>query len=162
MVLGMPTFTFIHVLISLAGIGSGLVVAYGLLTSKRLDAWTILFLVTTAATSVTGFLFPFHGFTPAIGVGILSMVVLIAAILALYVFRLAGAWRVVYIAGAVIALYFNVFVLIVQAFQKIAVLRDLAPTQTEPPFLIAQLAALLFFIAVGIQAVRRFHPPNHA
>ena len=162
MVLGMPTFTFIHVLISLAGIGSGLVVAYGLLTSKRLDAWTILFLVTTAATSVTGFLFPFHGFTPAIGVGILSMVVLIAAILALYVFRLAGAWRVVYIAGAVIALYFNVFVLIVQAFQKIAVLRDLAPTQTEPPFLIAQLAALLFFIAVGIQAVRGFHPPNHA
>ena len=162
MVLGMPTFTFIHVLISLAGIGSGLGVAYGLLTSKRLDAWTILFLVTTAATSVTGFLFPFHGFTPAIGVGILSMVVLIAAILALYVFRLAGAWRVVYIAGAVIALYFNVFVLIVQAFQKIAVLRDLAPTQTEPPFLIAQLAALLFFIAVGIQAVRRFHPPNHA
>jgi hypothetical protein len=162
MVLGVPTFTFIHLLISLVGIGSGQVVVYGLLTSKRLDAWTILFLVTTVATSVTGFLFPFHGFTPAIGVGILSMLALVAAILALYVFRLAGAWRVIYVAGAVIALYFNVFVLIVQASQKIAVLRDMAPTQTEPPFLIAQVAALLFFIAVGIGAVRRFYPPNPA
>jgi hypothetical protein len=110
---------------------------------------------------VTGFLFPFHGFTPAIGVGILSMIVLIAAILALYVFRLAGAWRWVYVGGAVIALYFNVFVLIVQSFQKIAPLKALAPTQTEPPFLIAQVAALLFYIAVGIGAVRRFHPLPH-
>ena len=161
MIFGMSTFTFLHVLISLVGIGTGLVVAYGLLASQRLETWTACFLVTTVATSVTGFLFPFHGFTPAIGVGILSMIVLIAAILALYVFRLAGAWRWVYVGGAVIALYFNVFVLIVQAFQKIAPLKALAPTQTEPPFLIAQVAALLFFIAVGIGAVRRFHPLPH-
>jgi len=161
MIFGMSTFTFLHVLISLVGIGTGLVVAYGLLASQRLETWTACFLVTTVATSVTGFLFPFHGFTPAIGVGILSMIVLIAAILALYVFRLAGAWRWVYVGGAVIALYFNVFVLIVQSFQKIAPLKALAPTQTEPPFLIAQVAALLFFIAVGIGAVRRFHPLPH-
>jgi hypothetical protein len=158
MVMGLPAFTFIHVLISLAGIGSGLVVAYGLLTSKRFAGWTLLFLVTTAATSVTGFLFPFHGFTPAIGVGILSMIVLIAATLALYAFQLSGAWRWVYVGGAVIALYFNVFVLIVQAFQKIAALKALAPTQSEPPFLIAQAAALLIFLIVGILAIRRFHP----
>jgi len=161
MIFGMSTFTFLHVLISLMGIGTGLVVAYGLLASQRLETWTACFLVTTVATSVTGFLFPFHGFTPAIGVGILSMIVLIAAILALYVFRLAGAWRWVYVGGAVIALYFNVFVLIVQSFQKIAPLKALAPTQTEPPFLIAQVAALLFYIAVGIGAVRRFHPLPH-
>jgi len=161
MIFGMSTFTFLHVLISLVGIGTGLVVAYGLLASQRLETWTACFLVTTVATSVTGFLFPFHGFTPAIGVGILSMIVLIAAILALYVFRLAGAWRWVYVGGAVIALYFNVFVLIVQSFQKIAPLKALAPTQTEPPFLIAQVAALLFYIAVGIGAVRRFHPLPH-
>ena len=161
MIFGMSTFTFLHVLISLMGIGTGLVVAYGPLASQRLETWTACFLVTTVATSVTGFLFPFHGFTPAIGVGILSMIVLIAAILALYVFRLAGAWRWVYVGGAVIALYFNVFVLIVQSFQKIAPLKALAPTQTEPPFLIAQVAALLFYIAVGIGAVRRFHPLPH-
>ena len=159
MIFGMSTFTFVHVLISLVGIGSGLVVAYGLLTSQRLEAWTACFLVTTVATSVTGFLFPFHGFTPAIGVGILSMVVLIAAILALYAFHLAGAWRWVYVGGAVVALYFNVFVLIVQAFQKIAPLHALAPTQTEPPFVIVQAAALLFFLALGIVSIRRFHPP---
>jgi hypothetical protein len=162
MILGMSTFTFVHVLISLVGIATGLVVAYGLLTSKQLDGWTACFLVTTVATSVTGFLFPFHGFTPAIGVGILSMGVLVAAIVALYMFHLAGAWRWIYAGSAVIALYLNVFVLIVQSFQKIAPLKALAPTQTESPFVIVQVAALLFFIAVGIASLRRFHPPLHA
>jgi hypothetical protein len=162
MVLGMSTFTFVHVLISLVGIGTGLIVAYGLLTAQRLEGWTACFLVTTVATSVSGFFFPFHGFTPAIGVGILSMIVLIAAIVALYVFHLAGVWRWIYVGGAVIALYFNVFVLIVQAFQKIAPLKALAPTQTEPPFVVVQIAALLFFVGVGVASIRRFHPPVSA
>lgn len=162
MVLGMSTFTFVHVLISLVGIGTGLVVAYGLLTAQRLEGWTACFLVTTVATSVSGFFFPFHGFTPAIGVGILSMIVLIAAIVALYVFHLAGVWGWIYVGGAVVALYFNVFVLIVQAFQKIATLKALAPTQTEPPFVVVQIAALLFFVGVGVASIRRFHPPVSA
>jgi hypothetical protein len=158
MIFGMTSFTFFHVAISLVAIVSGLVVVYGLLGSRRLDGWTMLFLVTTVATSVTGFLFPFHGFTPGIGVGILSMIVLVAAIGARYGFHLSGAWRWIYVAGAVIALYFNVFVLIVQSFQKIAFLKALAPTQTEPPFLVAQLATLVLFLVIGIVAVRRFHP----
>src|SRR5580658_4815159 len=139
----MPTFTLIHVLISLVGVVSGLVVTFGLLTSKRLDGWTLLFLATTLATSVTGFLFPFHGFTPAIGVGILSVLLLAAAIAARYAFHLEGFWRWLYVVSAVTALYFNVFVLIVQSFQKIGVLNALAPTQTEPPFAIVQGAALM-------------------
>ena len=159
MILGLTPFTFFHVVISLAGILSGLVVAYGLLTSKRLDGWTIVFLVTTVATNVTGFLFPFHGFTPAIGVGIISTIVLIAAIAARYSFHMTGLWRWVYVGGAVIALYFNVFVLIVQSFQKIPALHELAPTQSEPPFVIAQGLALVLFVALGIFALRRFHPP---
>jgi len=158
MIAGLPTYTFVHVVVSLAGIVSGLFVAYGLLASKRFDSWTLLFLAATVATSVTGFIFPFHGFTPAIGVGILSMILLIAAIVARYVFNLAGSWRWIYVVGSVTALYFNVFVLIVQSFRKIAPLKVLAPTQSEPPFLIAQVAALLLFLVIGIGAVRRFHP----
>jgi hypothetical protein len=157
----MTTFTLVHVLISLVGIGSGLVVAFGLLTSKRLDGWTLLFLAATLATSVTGFFFPFHDFTPAIGVGILSVMLLTAAIVARYIFRLQGFWRWLYIVSAVIALYFNVFVLIVQSFQKIGALKALAPTQSEPPFVIAQGAALLIFLVIGALTVRRFRPTLH-
>jgi hypothetical protein len=157
----MTTFTLVHVLISLVGIGSGLVVAFGLLTSKRLDGWTLLFLGATLATSVTGFFFPFHGFTPAIGVGILSVMLLTAAIVARYIFRLQGFWRWLYIVSAVTALYFNVFVLIVQSFQKIGALKALAPTQSEPPFVIAQGAALLIFLVIGALTVRRFRPTLH-
>jgi hypothetical protein len=158
----MSTFTLIHVLISLVGIGSGLVVAYGLLESKRFDNWTLLFLATTLATSVTGFLFPFHGFTPAIGVGILSVILLTVAIVARYVFHLQSFWRWLFVVSAVTALYFNVFVLIVQSFQKIAALKALAPTQSEPPFVIAQGAALLIFVALGALAIRRFRPTLQA
>jgi hypothetical protein len=158
MIFGMSTFTFAHVAISLVAILSGLAVVSGLLASKRMDGWTMLFLTTTVVTSVTGFLFPFHGFTPAIGVGLLSLIVLTAAIGARYGFHLLGAWRWIYVSGAVIALYFNVFVLIVQSFQKIAPLKALAPTQSEPPFFVAQLVALALFLVIGIAAVRRFHP----
>src|SRR6266446_3237487 len=127
-------YTIIHVLISLVGIFTGLIVLFGLLAGKRLDGWTKWFLITTVATSVTGFFFPFHGFTPAIALGIMSMLVLAVAIFARYPRQLAGHWRWIYVVGAVIALYFNVFVCVVQAFEKIPTLHGIAPTQTEPPF----------------------------
>jgi hypothetical protein len=152
----LQTLTFVHVLISLLAIGSGFIVMFGLLSGTRLNGWTAFFLITTVATSVTGFFFPFKKFTPAIGVGIVSLIVLAAAIAARYAFSLAGGWRRIYVAGAVIALYLNVFVLIVQAFQKIPALNALAPTQSEPPFLLTQLFALAFFIALGIGTTIRF------
>jgi hypothetical protein len=155
---GLSTFTQVHVVISLIGIVAGLIVAFGMLTAKRLDRWTALFLLTTVATSVTGFFFPFHGFTPAIVVGIVSTVVLAVAILARYGRKLAGAWRWIYVVTALLALYLNVFVLIVQLFQKVPTLKALAPTQSEPPFQIAQLVTLTLFVVLTILAVRRFRP----
>jgi hypothetical protein len=99
-----------------------------------------------------------HGFTPALGVGSLSMIVLIATVAAHYTFKLAGSWRAVYVAGALVAQYFNCFVLIVQLFLKVPVLHALAPKGSEPPFAIAQGLLLLFFIVTGVLALRRFHP----
>jgi len=159
MILGMTTstFTLLHVLLSLVGIGSGLVVVLELLTGKRLDGWTALFLATTVATSVTGFLFPFHQLLPSHKVGILSLVVLAFVILARYALHLAGAWRRIYVIGAVIALYLNVFVGVVQAFLKVPALKALAPTQKEPPFLAAELVVLLVFAGLTAFAVKRFH-----
>src|ERR1700722_1267669 len=145
-------FTIFHVVLSLVGIGSGFAVIYGLLTSKQAGFSTKLFLTTTAATSVTGFLFPFHGFTPALGTGILSSIVLLFAALAIYRYRLVGGWRRTYAITSVIALYLNVFVLIVQLFLKVPSLREIAPTQAEPPFQIAQLITLLVFMTIGIRA----------
>ena len=158
MVFGMTTFTFIHVVVSLVGIGSGLVVLAGLLTGKRLDGWTALFLATTVATSVTGFGFPFFGFLPSHGVGIVSLVVLAVAIVARYVQHLAGAWRWVYAAAAVVALYLNVFVLIVQLFRKVPALAATAPTQSEPPFLVTQLVVMALFVMLAIAAPKTFRP----
>jgi hypothetical protein len=152
----MTTFTLIYVVISLVGILSGFVVLFGLLVAKRLDGWTALFLATTVATSVTGFFFPFHHFTPAHAVGIVSLVVLAVTIFARYPRGLAGGWRKVYVVGAVVSLYLNFFVGIVQAFLKIPALHALAPTQTKPAFKIAQLAALALFIGLGIAATRKF------
>jgi hypothetical protein len=158
MVLGMSlqTFTFVHVLLSLMGIGSGFMVVFGLLSSKRLNGWTLLFLVTTVLTSATGFLFPVEHLLPSHIVAILSLVALTIAILARYTFHMAGAWRTTYVVGAVIALYFNCFVGVVQAFEKVPTLKALAPTQKEPPFLVAQLVVLAIFGALGIIAARRF------
>ena len=152
----METFTAIHVVISLIGIVSGLVVMFGMLARKLFDRWTALFLATTVATSVTGFFFPFHGFTPAIAVGILSLVVLAVAILARYVRHLAAAWRWIYVVSAAVALYFNVFVLVVQLFQKVPALKALAPTQSEPPFAITQLIVLTVFVLLAIAASIKF------
>src|SRR5881227_1325386 len=151
-------YTIIHVLISLVGIFTGLIVLFGMLAGNRLDGWTKWFLITTVATSVTGFFFPFHGFTPAIALGIMSLILLAVAIFARYSRQLTGHWRWIYVVGAVLALYFNVFVAIVQAFQKVPALKAIAPTQTEPPFAITQLAALLLFFVFVIVAAIRFRP----
>jgi hypothetical protein len=156
----LTTFTKVHVVISLIAIFAGFVVAFGLLTAKRLNGWTAFFLVMTLLTSVTGFFFPFHGFTPAIAVGIVSLVVLAIAIFARYGRQLNGAWRWIYAVTAMVALYLNVFVLIVQLFQKVPALKALAPTQTEPPFAVAQLGALVIFVVMTIVAAIRFRPIN--
>lgn len=149
-------YTMIHTLISLIAIFTGFVVVFGMLTDKRLDGWTKWFLITTVLTSVTGFFFPFHGFTPAIGLGIISLVVLAVAIYARYPRQLTGHWRWIYVITAVIALYFNVFVGVVQSFEKIAALHALAPTQTEPPFKFTQLVVLAIFVVLTIAAAIRF------
>jgi len=164
MILGLsiPTFTTVHTVISLIGIASGLVVVFGMLSSKRLPGWTALFLITTVATSVTGFLFPITKIGPPHIVGVISLVVLAIAIPALYVFHLKGAWRGVYVTGAVLSLYFNVFVGVVQTFQKVPFFKALAPTQTEPPFFVAQILVLLLFVVLAVLGVRRFHPPMPA
>ncbi|UHQ18578.1 hypothetical protein LVB87_10225 [Lysobacter sp. KIS68-7] len=151
-------FTLFHVVLSLVAIVAGLVVAKGLLASQRMPGWTTLFLWTTVATTLTGFLFPFRGFTPAIGTGIVSALVLVPTLYALYARRWAGAWRWIYVAGAMISLYLNVFVLVVQLFAKVPPLHALAPMQAEPPFAIAQGVVLLVFVALTIVAVRRFRP----
>jgi len=156
MVLGMslPAFTLIHLLISVAGIASGLVVMYGFLSNKRLDGWTAVFLTTTALTSLTGFLFPFKGVTPAINLGIMSLVVLAITIVTRYPLHLA--WRKTYVITACAALYFNVFVLVVQSFEKVPQLKAIAPTQKAPPFAIAQIAVLVLFVVLTAFAVKRF------
>jgi hypothetical protein len=127
-----------------------------------LDGWTALFLATTVLTSVTGFFFPSDQLKPSHAVGIISLVVLAAALLGLYAYRLAGPWRWIHVAGAVVALYLNVFVGVVQAFQKIPLLTPLAPTQSEPPFLVAQVVVLAIFVALGVLTVRSFHPGTDA
>jgi hypothetical protein len=156
--LSLQTFTTIHVIISLLAIASGIVVLIGMLGSHRMQGLTALFLITTILTSVTGFLFPIHGFTPGLGTGIVSVVLLAGALYGLYGKGLVGTWRWIYVACAVSALYLNVLVLIVQSFQKVPKLQVLAPTQSEPPFLITQSAALIVFLIVGVVAALRFHP----
>ena len=163
MVLGLSlsTYTLIHVLISLAGIGSGFVVMYGLLTGKRLDGWTAIFLTTTVLTSLTGFLFPFEDLRPSYIVGAISLVVLVIAIFARYSRRMVGTWRWIYIVTAALALYLNCFVAVAQSFLKIPPLHAMAPTGSEPPFLVAQLVVLALFVVLTILAARRFRtgPP---
>lgn len=154
----MSTFTTIHVALSLVGIASGLVAVAGMLKSNLLTGWTLLFLATTVATSVTGFGFHREQLLPSHIVGIISLVLLAVAILALYVFALRGAWRRIYVVTAVASLYLNVFVLIVQGFLKVPALHALAPTQNDPPFAIAQGIALIAFIAIGTAAARKFRP----
>jgi hypothetical protein len=156
MIFGITTFTLIHVVVSLVGLFAGFVVAGGLAAGKRLDGWTGVFLVTTAATSITGFGFPVGAFLPSHAIGILSLVVLAAVIVARYVKHLVGAWRGIYVLGAVVALYLNVFVLLAQLFRRIPALIAAAPTQSEPPFLVTHLIVLALFVWVGRATVKGF------
>jgi len=153
----MSTFTLIHVVLSLVGIGSGFVVLFGLLAGRRLDGWTTLFLATTLATSATGYILPAHQLLPSHIVGAISLVVLAFAAYARYPRGLAGGWRRTYVICAALALYLNVFVGVVQAFEKVPALKALAPTQKEPPFMIAQLVVLVAFFGLAIVASKRFH-----
>jgi len=156
--MSLQAFTTSHVALSLIGIVAGIVVVLGMFSSERLPAVTGLFFLTTVLTSLTGFLFPYHGVTPGIIVGILSTITLFAAILARYAFHLSGHWRAAYVVTSVIALWFNVFVLIVQLFEKVPALHALAPTQAASPFKITQILVLAVFIVLGARAVRKFHP----
>jgi hypothetical protein len=152
---GLVAFTWVHVALSLVGIASGLAFLAGLLGRAVEPRWTHVFLATTALTTLTGFLFPFQGFTPAIGVGLVSTVLLALALAGFYRYRLSGGWRPVFVVSAVAALYLNVFVLVVQAFLKIAPLHSLAPTGSETPFAATQALVLVLFLAAGFQALRR-------
>jgi hypothetical protein len=163
--LSLGTFTLLHVIISLIAIASGLIVLFGMLASRRLPGWTALFLLTTILTIATGFLFPIHGFTPALGLGTISLLVLAVALVALYGKHLSGAWRWIYVVMAVAALWFNVFVLIVQAFEKVTLINPLAP-QVGPPFaepqnlqfMVAQTTVLVVLGVLGFFAVAKFRP----
>jgi hypothetical protein len=156
MIFGSTAFVLFHTALSLIAIVTGLVVVRGLIRNDPLNGWTLWFVITTVATTLTGFLFPFRGFTPAIGTGIVSTLVLAAMIPARYSFHFAGPWRRVYVIGAVISLWLNCFVLVVQAFQKVPALNALAPQGKEPPFLIAQAIVLALAVVSGFLAVRRF------
>jgi hypothetical protein len=154
----LPTFTLIHVVLSLVGIVAGLVVVGGLMAGVRFDGWTGLFLVTTILTNITGFGFPFRILLPSHIVGAVSLVVLPVAIAALYGKHLAGAWRKVFVVTTVLALYFNVFVLVVQLFQKIPALIIVAPGQKGPAFAVTQLLILAVFVWLGRAALHGFRP----
>src|ERR1043166_1141812 len=156
--LSLSTYTIIHVIISLIAIAVGFMTVFGMLSGDRMARWTGVFLIMTVLTSVTGFGFPFDHVLPSHVVGAISLVFLAVALFAVYVKHLAGPWRWIYVVSAIIALWFNVFVLIVQSFMKIPVLKALAPTQSEPPFQIAQGAALVVFVVLAILAVRQFRP----
>ena len=156
MIFGMTPLTFIHVLISLIGVLSGAAVLVGLLAGKRLDAWTTIFLSTTVLTSITGYFFPFHKLLPSHIIGAVSLVALAVALVARYAKNMAGPWRRTYVISAMLAFYLNVFVLIFQGFLKRAALHALAPTQSEPPFLISQIVVMIAFIILTIIAVKRF------
>ena len=160
MILGLSieTFTFLHVVISLVGIMTGFIVAALMLFNAAIAGWNGFFLVSTALTSLTGFLFPFKGFGPAHAVGILSLIVLVVAMVAVWGHRLSGAWRSVYVGTALAALYLNVMVGIVQSFQKFVYLHQFAPNGTESPFVVTQLVVLVLFVILGIAAIRRYHP----
>jgi hypothetical protein len=156
--LSLSAFTTLHVIISLVGIISGLAIVVGMLMGERPGGITALFLLTTVLTSATGFLFPADRLLPSHIVGIISLIVLAIALLALYVFQLAGAWRWIYIVTALLALYFNCFVGVVQSFQKLAFLHALAPNGNEPPFVLAQVVLMGLFVVIGTIAVRRYRP----
>ena len=158
MIFGMSLLLFVHVALSIIGIATGLVVLHGFITGSSNGPWPFAFLASTILTSATGFPLPATQLLPSHIVGAVSLILLAIAVAALYVYRLDGAWRSTYVASSVAALYLNVFVGVVQAFQKLPFLTPLAPTQSEAPFLFAQVFTLALFIVLGILAVKRFVP----
>lgn len=156
MLSGLPVFTLIHVYLSLIGIIAGFVVMFAMFAGRRANGWTAIFIITTLATVITGFLFPFHKFLPSHAVGILTLIALLIAMYARYGRKMTGGWRKTWVISSMSAQYFNVFVLVVQLFQKEPALKALAPTQTEPPFKIAQGVVLLSFVILTIAAAARF------
>ena len=151
-----PSFTLLHVVLSILGVVAGLVMVGGLMCGRRLDGWTGAFLVTTVLTNVTGFLFPFTTFLPSHGVGIVSLVILPVVLAALYWKRLNGVWKTVFVVGSVTALYLNVFVLMVQLFRRVPAMLVSAPKQNEPPFVVTQLLVLVVFLWLGRAARKGF------
>jgi len=160
MILGISLvqFTYLHVFLSLVGIGAGVFVVFGFFTSRRLNILTTLFLVATIATSLTGFLFPIKGVTPGIVIGVVSLVALLLAVVGLYGKHLVGAWRTIYVVSACFAFYLNTFVLVAQGFAKVPELKSAAPTMSSPVFGGAQLALLVIFILITVRAVQKFNP----
>jgi hypothetical protein len=157
--LSLSAFTTLHVALSLIGIVAGVVIAFAMPRSSKPPGWTLLFLVTTVLTSITGFMFPFKAVGPPHVFGVISLVALAIAIYALYAQRLAGRWRWLYVTTALLSLYLNVVVLVVQAFQKLPALHQFAPKGSEPPVALVQLLVLILFVWLGVQSVRKFHPP---
>jgi hypothetical protein len=165
MILGMSlsSFVLVHVIISLIGIAAGFIVMFGMLGSNRMPGLTAVFLLLTILTSATGFLIPpllFEKLLPSHMIGVLSLILLAIACYALYGQKLSGSWRWIYVLTALLAQYFNVFVLVIQSFLKVGPLHALAPSvpPSEPPFAVAQGVVLVFFIIFIIGAIRRFHP----
>jgi hypothetical protein len=156
--LSLSTFTTLHVILCFVAIGSGVIVIAGLLRSKRLEGWIAVYLVSALAASASGFGFPFEKILPSHILGVISLVVLILATVARYLFHLAGAWRWVFSVGVVLGVYFQIFVAIAQLFQKVPSFQMLAPTQSEPPFAIAQGIALGVFVALAIPGAIKFRP----
>ena len=148
----------IHVALSLIEIPVGLMVIYGLITNTSHGSWTALFLALAILTSLTGFPLAPFGFDPPRTIGVLTLLLAVGALIALYVFGLKGAWRWIFVVTTTATLYLDVFVGVFQAFLKIPSLNALAPTQSEPPFLVAEGVVLLIFVVLGILAVKKFHP----
>lgn len=157
---GLQLFTLVHTALSIVAIIAGILVMKGLISSAGRQLWTLLFLWTAAATTVTGFFFPFNGVTPALILGVISIVPITLAFAGRYRYRLQGTWRGTYVISAVVTLYFNCFVLVVQAFRHVPSLNALAPTQTEPAFQLAQLVNLVLFVVIGKISFRKYHPTN--
>lgn len=158
----MSALTLFHVAVSLVAIAAGAGMTYHLLQGRRAEGWTLVYMASTVLTIVTSFFFPFNGFTPALGVASLCLLLLVPTLLARYRFAMAGRWRTIFVIGAIALFYFNSFVLVAQAFQKIPPLHALAPTGSEPPFAVVQLILLLAFLAIGFLCVRRFRPAGIA
>ncbi len=156
--MSLAAFTQLHVAISLVGIASGFLVILAMIASRKVSSMTVLFLLTTILTSVTGFMFPFKGVTPGIVIGVLSLVILMVALIARYAGHLKGGWRGTWVIAAILAQYFNFFVLIVQSFEKVPALHAMAPTGKELPFVVVQLVTLVVFIALAVLAFRKFRP----